>query len=198
MMKPLPYVYPYAPVFWAVFAWAYWPEFRIIRRAGRPATRSGSPDAGSLHVIMFGTWASYIVAIPLATVRAFRLPDSLALDAFVAGLVLLAAGSLLRRHCFRMLGSSFTGDVRVNADQQVVTRGAYALVRHPSYTAGILMHVAFGLALGSWGSALVLAVAAFAAYSYRIAVEERALARALGNPYREFMRTRKRLIPFIY
>jgi protein-S-isoprenylcysteine O-methyltransferase Ste14 len=35
-------------------------------------------------------------------------------------------------------------------------------------------------------------------YSYRIAVEERAMLAAIGEPYREFMRTRKRLIPFVY
>jgi protein-S-isoprenylcysteine O-methyltransferase Ste14 len=29
-------------------------------------------------------------------------------------------------------------------------------------------------------------------------VEERALLAVVGEPYREFMRTRRRLIPFIY
>ncbi|HVB37054.1 MAG TPA: isoprenylcysteine carboxylmethyltransferase family protein [Vicinamibacterales bacterium] len=197
-MTPLPYAYPYAIVFWAIFAWAYWPEFHVIRKAGRPATRRGSPDAGSLHVIMFGTWAAYILAVPLGTVRAFRFPASLALSAFVVGLALLVAGSLLRRHCFRMLGESFTGDVRTRPDQRIVTDGAYRILRHPAYTAGIVMHTAFGIALGSWGSALVLAVAAFATYRYRIAVEERALAATLGEPYRQFMQGRKRLIPYIY
>jgi protein-S-isoprenylcysteine O-methyltransferase Ste14 len=44
----------------------------------------------------------------------------------------------------------------------------------------------------------VLTLAAFAVYAYRIAVEERALLAVVGEPYREFIRTRKRLIPFIY
>jgi protein-S-isoprenylcysteine O-methyltransferase Ste14 len=44
----------------------------------------------------------------------------------------------------------------------------------------------------------VLALAAFAVYRYRIAVEERALLAVVGGPYRDFIRTRKRLIPFIY
>jgi len=41
-------------------------------------------------------------------------------------------------------------------------------------------------------------VISFAVYGYRIAVEERALLAAIGEPYREFMSTRKRLIPFVY
>ena len=28
-MRPLPYVWPYALLFWAVFVWAYLPEFAI-------------------------------------------------------------------------------------------------------------------------------------------------------------------------
>jgi protein-S-isoprenylcysteine O-methyltransferase Ste14 len=60
------------------------------------------------------------------------------------------------------------------------------------------MHTGIGIALGSWGSALVLALVTLAVYGYRIHVEERALLSALGEPYRDFTRGRKRLIPFIY
>lgn len=197
-MAPLIYVWPYWLVFWAAFAWAYWPEFRIVRSGARSAKQAGSPDAGSVRVIMYGGFLSYVVGVPLAAVPALRFPPSAQAAAFVAGLLMLVGGSLLRRHCWRMLGASFTGDVRARADQPVVTRGAYALLRHPSYTAGIIMHTGFGVALGSWGSAIAMAAIAFATYVYRIHVEERALLAAIGDPYREFLRTRKRLIPFIY
>jgi len=97
-----------------------------------------------------------------------------------------------------MLGSSFTGDVRARADQEVVSRGAYRLLRHPSYTAGIMLNTGVGIAMGSWASAALLGVASIAVYLYRMAVEERTLLAVIGEPYREFMRTRKRLIPFVY
>ena len=80
----------------------------------------------------------------------------------------------------------------------VVSTGAYAWVRHPSYTAGIIMNASIGLALGSWGSTLLLTAASVAVYAYRMHVEERALAGTIGEPYREFMRTRKRLVPYLY
>jgi protein-S-isoprenylcysteine O-methyltransferase Ste14 len=60
------------------------------------------------------------------------------------------------------------------------------------------MNIGLGVALGSWASVVLLAVASFGVYSYRIGVEERALVVVIGEPYREFMRTRRRLIPFIY
>jgi protein-S-isoprenylcysteine O-methyltransferase Ste14 len=193
-MKPLPFVWPYAPLFWAVFMWAFFPEWKIVRR-GRQA--AGQADEKSLQVILFGMWMAMFLSFFLAWIPALQIRSHRML-VFLIGVAVLAAGSLLRRHCWRMLGASFTGDVRASAGQRVVTRGAYALVRHPSYTAGILMNTGIGLALGSWFCALLLAAASFAVYYYRMAVEERALLAAIGEPYRAFMRTRKRLIPFVY
>ena len=117
---------------------------------------------------------------------------------FVIGVAALVAGSLLRRHCWQLLGASFTGDVRAHPGQPIVTTGAYALVRHPSYSAGILMNIGIGLALGSWASTVLLALTSFAVYGYRISIEERTLLAVVGEPYRRFMRTRRRLMPFIY
>ena len=195
---PLPFVYPYAIPFWAIFVWAFWPEFGILRRA-RTSVRAGeSLDAGSCRVIMLGMQMACLVAFPLAWVQALRFPKRWDVAVFASGLALLAGGSLLRRHCWRMLGASFTGDVQARADQRIVGEGAYRLLRHPSYTAGILMNAGIAVALGSWASAVLLTVVSFAVYGYRIKVEERALSSIVGEPYREFMRTRKRLIPYVY
>lgn len=194
-MRPLPYVWPYAPVFWVVFVWAFTPEFGIIRRAQK--TVDHSVDARSMQVIMLGMWIAFFTSFGLAWVKPLQVHADRA-AVYFTGCALMVAGSLLRRHCWRMLGESFTGDVRAREDQQVVTRGAYAVLRHPSYTAGIILNVGVGLALDSWASALLMAVASFAVYVYRMNVEERALAAAIGEPYVDFMRTRKRLIPFVY
>lgn len=197
-VRPLPFVWPHGVAFWLVLLWVYVPEFRIVRNARQAAERPDSPDAGSVRWIMLGMSVASLVAFPLAWVALLRLPESWQLGAFLAGIALLAAGSLLRRHCWKQLGASFTGDVRARPDQHIVTTGAYRLLRHPSYTGGIMMNAGIGVALGSWGSAVVLVAAAFVVYSYRIAVEERALLAAVGEPYREFLRSRKRLIPFLY
>jgi protein-S-isoprenylcysteine O-methyltransferase Ste14 len=175
--------------------WAFMPEFGIIRRAVRTRTAT---DAKSLQVIMIGMNVANLAAFPLAWVPALRISSAYVLPAFWLGIGLVVSGSLLRRHCFRMLGESFTGDVRASSEQRVVTRGAYSILRHPSYTAGILLNAGFGVALGSWASALLMTAASVAVYSYRIAVEERALLATIGEPYRQFMATRKRLIPFVY
>jgi protein-S-isoprenylcysteine O-methyltransferase Ste14 len=194
-MTPLPFVWPHALLFWAAFIWAYSAEFGIVRRAQKA---QGASDSRSLQVIMLGQSVASFASFWLAFVPALQFPAAYRLAAFYGGIVLLVAGALLRRHCFRMLGASFTGDVRARSDQEVVSRGAYRIVRHPSYTAGILLNAGVGIALGSWASALLFTAASVAVYIYRMNVEERALLAVIGEPYRQFMTTRKRLVPFIY
>jgi len=194
-VRPLPFVWPYAVAFWIVHVWAFWPEIGIVRRSQRSGN---STDSRSLQVILLGMWVGYFGAFLLAWVPGLQIAPAHQVAVFWFGLALMASGSLLRRHCWRMLGASFTGDVRARPDQQVVTRGAYAMLRHPSYTGALLLNTGIGVALGGWVSTVLLVVTSFAVYGYRIAVEERALLAAIGEPYREFMSTRKRLIPFVY
>jgi protein-S-isoprenylcysteine O-methyltransferase Ste14 len=195
---PLPFVFPDALLFWATYFWAFAPEFRIVRRSWQRVRQAGSRDQGSLQVIMLGMWVALLAAFPLAWVQSWRVPRQLEYAVFALGLLLLIAGSALRRHCWRLLGTYFTGEVAAQSEQPVIDRGAYAWVRHPSYSGGTLMNVGIGLALGSWASAGLLAVASLAVYSYRIAIEERVLLETLGEPYRRYMAGRKRFIPFVY
>ena len=194
-MRPLPFVWPYAAIYWAVFIWAFRPEFGIVARARRQQTAT---DSKSLQVILAVGSLSFFAAYPLAFVPALQFAAPHRVAVFAAGIGIIVAGALLRRHCWRLLGESFTGDVRVREDQAIVSSGAYRFLRHPSYTAGVLLNTGVGIALGSWAAALLLAVTSVAAYVYRMNVEEQALLTVIGQPYRDFMTTRKRLIPFIY
>lgn len=192
-MRPLPFVWPYAAAFWAVYVWAYAPEFGFVVRGRRsPVPKE---DAGSLPLVLTGMYVATLLAFVAAPVVA-PFPHRIAI--FWIGLALLISGSLLRRHCFRVLGDRFTFAVTVDADQQVVDRGAYRWVRHPSYTGGTIMIIGVGLALGNWVSLLILTATTIAVYAYRVKVEERALLARIGEPYRIYMTRRKRFIPFVF
>jgi len=195
MVRPLPFTLPYAPIFWLAFLWAFLPEAGIVNRAQRAQSKT---DSKSLQVIMAVQGLGTFLAFSIAWWPGMLMPIVQRLIAFIVGTLMIVFGSLLRRHCWRMLGSSFTGDVRAHAGQKVVTAGAYNYVRHPAYTAGIMMTAGVGIALGSWLSALVAVVFSSAAYIYRMNVEERALMAEIGEPYRAFASTRKRLVPFLY
>jgi protein-S-isoprenylcysteine O-methyltransferase Ste14 len=195
-MPPLVvFSWPYGLIFLAVMFWAFAPEFRIISRQSEPAT--SAQDAGSKRAIAVGQGLAMLAAFAIAAgVPAGRLPHPFAL--FLAGVATIVAGSLLRRHCWRMLGASFTGAVIVRPDQAVVDRGAYHYVRHPSYTAGAILFLGIGLALGNWIGLVVLMGAVSAVYGYRVGVEERALLGTIGESYRTYMKRTKRFVPFVF
>jgi protein-S-isoprenylcysteine O-methyltransferase Ste14 len=197
-MRPLAYTFPYALVFWTTFLWAYLPEFALINRSIQRAGSATTTDAGSTRTLLLGTGLAFAVAFQLARKPSLQWSPPVEHFTFFAGLALLIAGSLLRRHCRRVLHQYFTAHIAAQATQPVISSGAYAWVRHPSYTGGILMNTSVGIAVGSWASTAMLLVTSVVLYGYRIKVEERALLATIGEPYRVFIATRKRLIPYVY
>jgi protein-S-isoprenylcysteine O-methyltransferase Ste14 len=196
-MRPPVFVWPYGVVFWVVFVWAFWPELILLVGARKSAERRESKDAGSLRLVTFGMSAALFAAFPLAYVQGLRFTRVPDLVALIAGTVVLALGSLLRRHCWRTLGRYFTFDVQARADQPVIQQGAYRWVRHPSYTAGMLMVLGVGIAVANWLSLFILLVVSIAVYAYRVSVEERVLLDTLGEDYAAYARRTRRFIPFI-
>lgn len=195
MTIPLPFRWPYFLVFWPVYLWVFTPEFRLVRHTGRKEVPA--EDRGSLRVIKIGFSAAALSSMLLPFATPTMLPGSL-IAWFILGILCLIFGSVLRRHCFRILGTFFTGAVTVQDDHRLIDTGAYRWVRHPSYSAAILMLLGIALAFGSWLAVVVSLVIALVTYSYRAHVEEKALLSSLGAPYAEFMASRKRFIPFIY
>ena len=117
---------------------------------------------------------------------------------FGGGVVLMAAGIVIRQWSIAVLGRYFTTDVRIHPGQTVVDTGPYRWVRHPSYTGLLVTLLGIGLALGNWASLAVLLTVPIAGLVVRIRVEERALEQGLGEPYRRFAATRPHLIPGVW
>jgi len=192
---PLPFTWPALVPFWLAFYWALAGELPFLRRG--TLTTASLADRGSKLTILIsggmGVLFSFAIAsaLPRFTIASGRVV------VYAAGVSCIAVAGWLRRHCFRMLGDSFTFDVRVRVAQPVVDRGAYRLVRHPSYSAGMLLFAGIGLSLTNWLSLFVVLVAPAIAYAYRISVEERALVDALGPAYALYMKRTKRIVPFV-
>ncbi len=196
-MRPLIFTLPHGLAFLAVWIWAYIPEYRIVQAARAAVKKEGTKDGGSIKVIVIAGMLGMLLALPAAWIPATVIAPRSRLAVYYIGIVLMILGSVLRRLCWRALGDNFTGDVRARSDQPVIGTGPYRFVRHPSYTAGMLMFVGVGVALGNWVSLILLFVATAISYAYRVQVEERALLAEIGEPYQEFMRTRKRFVPFV-
>ena len=191
-------MWPYALVFWGISLWVFAPEFRLTLRSRAGAARDDSPDRGSLRLIVVVNQLAAFAAFFVCGLAATAVPPAWRVASFWIGIALLVLGALLRRHCFRVLGQYFTGDVNARTDQPVIDRGAYRWLRHPSYTAGMMIFTGIGVALGNWLSMLLLGGSMIVVYTYRVRVEERVLLETLGQPYARFMQTRKRFIPFLF
>ena len=194
-MKPLAFTPPYVWVFSGVMFLAYLPEFFLIARS-KPA-RAEKVDQGSLSFILGAVWIGMIAGFFVAHIQAFILFHGQKAW-FFTGIACLIAGALLRQYCFRALGRYFTGDVRVASEQPVIQTGLYRWVRHPSYSAGMLLYLGTGLALTNWLSTLIIGGMGAVGYVYRVYVEEQALQSSMGGPYREYMRRTRRFIPFVF
>jgi len=110
----------------------------------------------------------------------------------------MLAGMALRFYAMWVLGRSFTYYVAFQAGQTIVEAGPYRYIRHPSYAGALITLVGLGLALGNWASLLVLLACMASGYAYRISVEESALVAVLGDPYKQYMRRTRRLVPFLF
>ena len=116
----------------------------------------------------------------------------------VAGLGLVGAGLGLRGWALRTLGQFFTMPITIREDHRIIAEGPYRWLRHPAYSASILVTVGLPLALGTLVGVLVTLVLAFAIYLYRISVEERALTQRFGEEYRSYRRRTWALVPYVY
>ncbi len=112
--------------------------------------------------------------------------------------VLFTVGLILRWWAIMILGRFFTVDVTIERDHELVDRGPFRAVRHPSYTGVLLAFLGFALSLANWAALLVILLPIGAAFIRRMNVEEEALLQALGARYADYMKRTKRLVPFIY
>ena len=87
--------------------------------------------------------------------------------------------------------------IEVMEGQKVVSTGLYGIVRHPMYTATILMFLAMPLVMGSWWAFLVM-VPYVVAIVTRIKDEETLLTKELEGYLEYKEKVRWKLIPYIW
>jgi protein-S-isoprenylcysteine O-methyltransferase Ste14 len=113
-----------------------------------------------------------------------------------AGLALVFTGGGLIGWSFRSLGRFTTVQIQLTADQVIVQKGPYTRIRHPMYTANMLLSVGIAVAFLSVPLWLPVAMVVFLAYSRAITEERMFLASPrLGNAYAEYMARTGRFLP---
>jgi protein-S-isoprenylcysteine O-methyltransferase Ste14 len=167
-------------------AWASWEGAISVRDA-----RSTDPRADRFSNELYGFAHGATV---LATLIWSGAPSTGARG--VVAILLLAVGYGVRIAAVRSLGRFYSHRVCVQESHRVQTTGPYKWLRHPAYSGMLLIHAALSLFFASWVGAGCLVLLLAPAIAWRISIEERALDALPG--YREFCRTRARLIPQVW
>jgi protein-S-isoprenylcysteine O-methyltransferase len=174
----------------------------ITRRSrSKTGTKQDRSTLGMIWLVIAlsiaaGIFVARSITLRRGVVGLFDFPESDWIPAVAVGL--FAAGLVLRWWAIVTLGRFFTVDVVVEKDHEVVQRGPFRWVRHPSYTGVLLAFLGWAMTLWNWVAMAVVLVPIFIAFLRRMKVEEDALSRALGERYVEYMKRTKRLVPFVY
>ena len=113
------------------------------------------------------------------------------------GVLLYAAGGVLRLAPVFVLGRRFSGLVAIQPEHRLVTNGLYGVIRHPSYLGLFVSVLGWALAFRS-GVGVIIAVMMLVVLLARIKSEERLLSETFGAEYDAYRARTWRLIPYVY
>jgi protein-S-isoprenylcysteine O-methyltransferase Ste14 len=190
------------PVFWvylAIFGAVFIASFAIldpglIRERMRPGGQKPPRALWLFSLVLFVHWV--IAGLDRGH---YHWSDAIPLWLQIAGLVALTVGFGLCLWAMRV-NRFFSSVIRIQNDrgQTVISTGPYGVVRHPGYTAGIVIIAASGVALGSWAAAAVVVVTCLPFLLYRAITEDRVLQANLPGYADYTQRVRWRLVPGIW
>jgi protein-S-isoprenylcysteine O-methyltransferase Ste14 len=165
----------------------------VTRRSG---TKRSAHDRGSHAFLWILLMASIFIAGQIRFKSIGRMPQAGTL--FWVGIALILMGIAIRATAIATLWRFFTVEVAIHESHELIDRGLYRILRHPSYTGALLSFIGLGFAFGNWLSLIIILAGAMTGFAYRIRVEEQALRSHFGDRYGEYSARTKRLIPGIY
>jgi len=179
---------------------AVWFFSELALNARRRSTESPrSKDKLSLLIM----WSATVVSIGF-TVTAEFVPalmgnagKILSVSPYLGyfGCVLMVCGLGVRFTAIATLNKQFTVNVAIVKGHEIVDKGLYGMIRHPSYSGSLLTFLGLGLAFENWISLVILCVLPLGSTLYRISVEEGVLVEHFGAAYEEYKTRTKALIP---
>jgi protein-S-isoprenylcysteine O-methyltransferase Ste14 len=136
------------------------------------------------------------VGLSMAVARGWLPRAALPYGVRIAGLALTILGIGFAIWARFTLGRNWGMPMTLREKPELVTRGPYAVVRHPIYTGVIAGLIGSALAVGVYWFAIVLIASLYFDLSARR--EERDMAERFPDTYPAYRARTKRLIPFVY
>jgi protein-S-isoprenylcysteine O-methyltransferase Ste14 len=114
----------------------------------------------------------------------------------VIGAILFAAGGAFFVAALLRLGSALTPLPYPKDGASLVQTGPFSLVRHPTYSGGLVACLGIALMVSGWLTFLYV-VALFVLLDIKSRQEERWLVQKFPD-YRDYQRRVRKLVPFVY
>jgi protein-S-isoprenylcysteine O-methyltransferase Ste14 len=165
----------------------------IARYNGAPTKTAKTKDRGSWllvalsSIFLFGIISHYLKGVSP------DLPNYL----FPVGIILMLLGYALRIWAVITLGQFFTMKVMIFSNHQLIDKGPYRWLQHPSYSGVFLTALGFGLASGYLLILITFLIVLSYVLGYRIYVEEKALREQFGDDWTSYQAKRWRILPWI-
>lgn len=116
----------------------------------------------------------------------------------LTGYVLLILGFGLRTWAIYVLDKHFTATIPEHLKKVLVKKGPYKILRHPSYTGGLVGVTAISMILQNTITPLLTFICLLLVYLLRIAKEENHLLKSFGQQFRNYQAQTWRLFPYIW
>lgn len=164
----------------------------------RGASRDRSLDERSLLVVLIPSLLAY--ALPLIEWAYFRHPYAEPFGSVLTylGVVIITGALSLRVWAIMTLGHMFTATPRIVDAHELVDRGPYRVLRHPSYAGAYFILIGSALWFNALASLALISLFMLWAYSRRISLEERVMEEHFGDVYVDYCRRSWRMFPLIW
>ena len=144
-------------------------------------------------------WLSFFVPIAWIASSVFEFAEyPLRPAPFAAGIACYAAGYWLFHRSHADLGTNWSITLELREGHTLVTGGVYRTIRHPMYTALLLISLGQALVIPNWIAGPAYLVAITLLVALRLRPEERMMVEQFGAEYEAYRARSKRLIAGVW
>lgn len=177
-------IWPMIPLFWVPVHFGH----RFFRRIGL-----------FTYLLPIATWfpLAYVIYQNSGFLLQYQIEFAIVLN--IVGILLLAVGTLLHIRTGLLLGLwGLIGlpEIGAKKEMRLMTEGPFAIVRHPTYLAHLLMFSGVFLITGVIASGIVAILDLIVAIALIIPLEERELSLRFGKEYELYKKRVPRFFPF--
>ena len=155
---------------------------------------------GTLEKILLGLAFLGMVILPLIYMATSLLSFAnydLPVWMQIIGLLLIVPMLWLFYRSHKDLGQNWSATLEIREGHNIVDSGVYKYIRHPMYSAILLLVIIQALLLNNYIAGLSGLISFGLLYFFRVKKEEKMMLLEFGTDYEKYMKRTKRIIPFI-